>query len=178
MHEVECQVFKLDKFGGDGKYAPDEFAVVDRAPLVLPPESELRPPRPGEPRAQEIDPGRQAYEALFPDAVKPEEEKSGGELAILRQQVERHAKAGGRAAFVQVIDDRVVVGCQPLERTTRGRYERAVQRARERIQDDGRVEDSGSFSGLPLELSARVQPQLRLSPAPTRPARVKSAATP
>ena len=71
-------------FSGDGKYAPDEFAVVDRAPLVVPPESDLRPPRPGEPRAQEIDPGQQAYEALFPNAKKPTKPQSGGELAILR----------------------------------------------------------------------------------------------
>ena len=71
-------------FGGDGKYAPDEFEVVDRAPLVIPPESELRPPRPGEPRAQEIDPGRQAYEALFPGSkIKPAEEKSNGEKELL-----------------------------------------------------------------------------------------------
>ncbi|WP_308911423.1 DUF3035 domain-containing protein [Pseudokordiimonas caeni] len=73
-------------FGGDGKLSPDEFEVVDRAPLVIPPESELRPPRPGEPRAQEIDPGRQAYEALFPGAtLTPQPPKSSGELSLLRR---------------------------------------------------------------------------------------------
>lgn len=53
---------------GGGKITPDEFEVVGRAPLVIPPEATLAPPRPGEPRAQEIDPGRQAFEALFPGA--------------------------------------------------------------------------------------------------------------
>lgn len=51
---------------GSNKIIPDEFEVVNRAPLVVPPEANLTPPRPGEPRAQEINPGRQAYEALFP----------------------------------------------------------------------------------------------------------------
>ena len=31
-----------------GKRSPDEFAVVSRAPLIVPPDFELRPPRPGE----------------------------------------------------------------------------------------------------------------------------------
>ncbi|MBB4286273.1 DUF3035 domain-containing protein [Roseospira goensis] len=35
------------------KEPPDEFAVVTRAPLSLPPEYNLRPPRPGAPRPQE-----------------------------------------------------------------------------------------------------------------------------
>ncbi|GHF17081.1 hypothetical protein GCM10017044_09300 [Kordiimonas sediminis] len=70
--------------GNDGKYAPDAFEVVDRAPLVIPPESELRPPRPGQPRAQELDPGQQAYEALFPGkTLKKSERKSNGELVLL-----------------------------------------------------------------------------------------------
>lgn len=60
---------------GSNKIIPNEFEVVNRAPLVVPPEANLSPPRPGEPRAQEIDPGRQAYEALFPgerlDRPKP-----------------------------------------------------------------------------------------------------------
>ncbi|MBB4265114.1 DUF3035 domain-containing protein [Roseospira visakhapatnamensis] len=35
------------------KAAPDEFAVVTRAPLSLPPDFSLRPPEPGAPRPQE-----------------------------------------------------------------------------------------------------------------------------
>jgi hypothetical protein len=35
------------------RQAPDEFRVVQRAPLVVPPDYNLRPPRPGEPRPQE-----------------------------------------------------------------------------------------------------------------------------
>jgi hypothetical protein len=38
---------------GMEKRAPDEFAVVTRAPLSLPPDYSLRPPEPGAPRPQE-----------------------------------------------------------------------------------------------------------------------------
>lgn len=49
---------------GLGKRSPDEFAVVKREPLIVPPELELRPPRPGAPRPQVGTPGDQARAAL------------------------------------------------------------------------------------------------------------------
>lgn len=72
--------------GGNGKNSPDEFAVVDRPPLVIPPEAALTPPRPGEPRAQTMDPGRRAFEALFPGKeYKPQPPKSPAEQGLLSQ---------------------------------------------------------------------------------------------
>ncbi len=69
---------------GSKKNSPNEFDVVSRAPLVVPPEADLSPPRPGEPNAQEIDPGRQAYEALFPGKeLKRPTPKSKGENELL-----------------------------------------------------------------------------------------------
>lgn len=50
---------------GAGKVSPDEFRVVTRAPLTLPPDYSLRPPRPGEPRPQELEPDAEARAALF-----------------------------------------------------------------------------------------------------------------
>jgi hypothetical protein len=44
---------------------PDEFAVARNAPLVVPPEFALTPPRPGEPDAGATDPRAQALQALF-----------------------------------------------------------------------------------------------------------------
>ena len=41
-------------FGLDRK-PPDEFSVLTRAPLAVPPEYKLRPPTPGAPRPQESD---------------------------------------------------------------------------------------------------------------------------
>lgn len=50
---------------GATKVAPDEFRVVTQAPLTLPPDYNLRPPRPGEPRPQELEPDAEARAALF-----------------------------------------------------------------------------------------------------------------
>ena len=49
-------------FGGRG---PDEFRVARNAPLVVPPEFALTPPRPGEADAGSQDPRAQALQALF-----------------------------------------------------------------------------------------------------------------
>lgn len=50
---------------GASRAAPDEFRVVTQAPLTLPPDYNLRPPRPGEPRPQELEPSQEARAALF-----------------------------------------------------------------------------------------------------------------
>jgi len=50
---------------GLGRSVPDEFAVVDRPPLSMPPDFGLRPPKPGAPRPQEIDQTQRASEVLF-----------------------------------------------------------------------------------------------------------------
>jgi len=46
--------------------APDEFTVTARAPLSMPPDFSLRPPRPGAPRPQERSERTQAEQALVP----------------------------------------------------------------------------------------------------------------
>ena len=55
----------LQRSMGTGKIVPDEFRVVTTAPLTLPPEYSLRPPRPGQPRPQELEPSAEARSALF-----------------------------------------------------------------------------------------------------------------
>jgi hypothetical protein len=45
--------------------APDEFAVVKRAPLSQPPDFKLRPPRPGSERPGVATPREQARQAIF-----------------------------------------------------------------------------------------------------------------
>lgn len=51
-------------FGG-GRDRPDEFLVSRSAPLVIPPEFNLTPPRPGEPTARGADSSQQALQAMF-----------------------------------------------------------------------------------------------------------------
>jgi hypothetical protein len=50
---------------GMTKVVPDEFRVVSKAPLVVPPDYSLRPPAPGEPRPQELQPESAARSALL-----------------------------------------------------------------------------------------------------------------
>lgn len=59
-----CSAF--ENLGGGKKVSPDEFKIVSHSPLTMPPNAELRPPRPGEPRPQEVTPSDQAKEALSP----------------------------------------------------------------------------------------------------------------
>ncbi|MBV7257626.1 DUF3035 domain-containing protein [Pacificimonas sp. WHA3] len=51
--------------------APDELAISRNAPLVVPPDFNLEPPRPGAPRALSADAQTQAMEALFGPGVRP-----------------------------------------------------------------------------------------------------------
>ena len=59
---------KKDRFSGRG---PDELAIARGAPLVVPPDFALAPPRPGAPRAIGVDSQAAAMEALFGPGVKP-----------------------------------------------------------------------------------------------------------
>jgi hypothetical protein len=77
---------------GMERVVPDEFAVVQSAPLAMPPDFSLRPPKPGAPPTQEVSPTQQARQTIFraadpqqtaalPDADK----RSPGENDLLRQ---------------------------------------------------------------------------------------------
>lgn len=92
---------------GLNKRAPDEFSVVSKAPLIIPPDYNLRPPKPGAPRPTELAPVSEARAAVFgsggkkPNGVKktpqqmammalqqsktPSAPKSAGEIAMLGQ---------------------------------------------------------------------------------------------
>lgn len=50
---------------GMGKTVPDEWRTVAKAALVVPPDYALRPPAPGEPRPQELQPESAARVALL-----------------------------------------------------------------------------------------------------------------
>ena len=59
---------KKDRLSGRG---PDELAIASGAPLVVPPDFSLAPPKPGAPRAIGVDSQAAAMEALFGPGVKP-----------------------------------------------------------------------------------------------------------
>ena len=64
-----------------GRNAPDEFAVARRAPLTIPPDFALVPPRPGAPRPQEADSSTQALSAMFGGAAP----RSAAETSVVGQ---------------------------------------------------------------------------------------------
>ena len=74
---------------GLNKVVPDEFRVVTKAPLVVPPDYALRPPEPGEPRPQELQPESAARQALL--GQRDSINRSQGEQLFV-------AKAGGDKA--------------------------------------------------------------------------------
>jgi hypothetical protein len=76
---------------GMEKVIPDEFAVVQGAPLAMPPDFSLRPPKPGAAPSQEVSPTEQARQTIFragdqqAAAVPDADQLSAGENALLRQ---------------------------------------------------------------------------------------------
>jgi hypothetical protein len=68
----------LENLGGGKKVSPDEFKIVSYSPLTMPPNAELRPPRPGEPRPQETTPSDQAREALSPAMAARSQPREAG----------------------------------------------------------------------------------------------------
>ncbi len=67
---------------GLGRRAPDEFQVVQRAPLTVPPNFALRPPEPGAPRPQEGTAAQRAQVALT-GAPVPAADVTPGQAALL-----------------------------------------------------------------------------------------------
>ena len=84
-----CQDFMVAI--GKEKVVPDEFAVVSRAPLAIPPDYSLRPPRIGAQRPQEQAPVDQARQTVFragdQQAALPQADaaRSPGETDLLRE---------------------------------------------------------------------------------------------
>ena len=84
---------------GMTKVTPDEFRVVTKAPLVVPPDYALRPPAPGKPRPQELQPESAARLALL--GQRDAEQRSAGEKLLV-------SKAGAEKAdplIRYVVDD-------------------------------------------------------------------------
>jgi hypothetical protein len=67
---------------------PDAYKVVDRAPLCMPPDFALRPPKPGAPRPQEKSAQELAQEALLEEAS--EKEKGPIPISSMTSEGEKH----------------------------------------------------------------------------------------
>jgi hypothetical protein len=100
-----CGNTELSRTFGLTRDTPDEFTVVTRAPLSMPPDYTLRPPQPGAVRPQEVSDRKLAESALVPEAalggvpvgVSPGQaalvrDAGGGSPADIRQRVDQEAR--------------------------------------------------------------------------------------
>jgi len=60
-----CGCDTIRDAAGMGKQPPDEFAVLTKAPLVVPPDYNLKPPRPGAAPTNQSDPTDSAQSQLY-----------------------------------------------------------------------------------------------------------------
>jgi hypothetical protein len=112
-----CGDSSLSRTFGLVRDTPDEFTVVTRAPLSMPPDFALRPPQPGAPRPQELSDRAQAEAALVPESimggarvgVTPGQaalvrDAGGGAPADIRQRVDQEARLNaGDDSFVDKV---------------------------------------------------------------------------
>ncbi len=76
---------------GSSKYPPDEFLVVAKTPLIIPPDFNLHPPGISDPLPREVDTSELAMRALFPDIATGSSNPSAAEDLLVEA-------AGGNAA--------------------------------------------------------------------------------
>jgi hypothetical protein len=89
---------------GIGKRPPDEFAVVSRAPLIIPPDFNLRPPEPGATRPMVGTTEDQARAALLGDSEVGAASSSGQAISASNPAVEpvdASASAGQEALLAK-----------------------------------------------------------------------------
>jgi Protein of unknown function (DUF3035) len=86
---------------GMGKRSPDEFAVVSRAPLILPPDYGLRPPDPGQSRPGVDTSSERARTSL---TGGPLQQPAGADQEVVSAAFDEHselASSGERALVAQ-----------------------------------------------------------------------------
>ncbi|MGQ9366961.1 DUF3035 domain-containing protein [Azospirillum sp. ST 5-10] len=89
---------------GLDRTSPDEFAVVSRAPLTMPPDMRLPAPRPGAPRPTEPSPTAMAEATVFGAGTVPRggrSTESSGEVALLTRAGADRAEPDIRAKVDQ-----------------------------------------------------------------------------
>lgn len=153
---VACGALSLAMFGfvsgcsgfrqavGAEKVRPDEFRIVTKAPLVIPPEYNVRPPEPGAPRPQEVDAAAQAR------------------LAVLGQEYSGRASDGEQALVARVGG----LTADPLIRSTIDLENGAVVRKSSSFADLLVFWSDGEPAGEELNAEAEAQ-RLRLIAAAT-----------
>ena len=111
---IGCE--SLRQATGAAKLPPDEFTVLTKAPLIIPPDYNLRPPQPGVASRNEIDADDQARAALFPAnpttaAAALGAAYSDGEKLLLAKTnalaIDQYDVSGGGTANIQYNSEEV-----------------------------------------------------------------------
>ncbi len=111
----------ISKISGNRKNAPDEFQVVDKPPLVMPPDYNLRPPKAGEPTPQRLTTSQRTIQSLFPGRTIMPPAPSAGEQALLNKIGAGQVKSDVRS---NVGNDTLIVEKGTLLRNILGTEER------------------------------------------------------
>ena len=146
-----------------GRERPDEFAVTRNAPLVVPPDYTLVPPRPGDPRATANEAQAPALRAVFGGAAP----RSATETGVLNQADSNRAASGIRST----------VGDPQTEVVNRGTLTRDILASPEGDGRDARVTPpAGAAQPAPQPQTAapqtsapQPQPTPQQQPAPQPP---------
>jgi hypothetical protein len=108
----------LKRAAGLEKTVPNEFDVVDNAPLAIPPDFNLRPPRPGAAPSQGLTPTAQARQTIFRaggnngPAPGADDQLSPGESDILQA-----AGASNTPGDIRQVVNQEAAQNQPFRRT-------------------------------------------------------------
>lgn len=114
---------KVGRVLGFEKSSPDEFAVVKRAPLALPPDYGLRPPKPGAPRPQAVSARSDARKSLLSSPANAATPTTDTQSAVRRaKRAQINAQAKGRSSSeVALLKRSGALGVDPNIRQTLNR---------------------------------------------------------
>ena len=149
-----------------GKSAPDEFMISTKAPLTVPPDYALRPPRPGETRPQELSTTDRARQVMLGDASAAP--PSRGELALIQAagamdtdgnirailaaenggRAEKDASLANRILFWQVSGDEIDDARAPLQVEDEAAWMAQRRESIEAVTGGGRVTIAGDDEGV------------------------------
>src|ERR1700754_3854213 len=86
---------------GMTKRSPDEFQVVSRAPLSMPPDFSLRPPTPGAPRPQEGTTTQQAQSIVTNYSDRSTSTFQPDQIPSIGEGEQTSTESAGESAFLQ-----------------------------------------------------------------------------
>lgn len=121
-----CGETRFGNILGFEKSAPDEFSVVKRAPLTLPPDFGLRPPRPGARRPQDVSARNAARKSLIGDSPAGKTRRA--------RKATKAARLGNRSAGEAALLNRT--GALDVDPSIRQLINREASGAAETVDED------------------------------------------